>query len=175
MKIGGKSVPKSVHTDVLVLPRGEEAIVIKAEAILDYETFDKVCPVPEPPGKLTKDGWIPDKNDPTYKSQVEKRGRQHVGWMVLHSLKEVEWEHVNEDNPKTWGKWEDELKEAGFSSVERNLILGLVLEVNSLNEQKLKDARESFIHGQERLRAESDGQTSEQKSTPSGKPASEQA
>lgn len=173
MKIAGQSIPKEVNTDVLVLPRGDAAIAIKAQAISDYEEFEKVCPVPEAPGKLTKDGFVPNLEDETYKQKAERHGLQRVGWMVINSLVDVEWDSVDADNPKTWTKWEDDMKEAGFSSVERNLILGLVLSVNSLDERKLKEARESFIRGQEQVQSESDSQTTEQKSSQSGAPASE--
>ena len=130
MKIGGKEITKQVHEDVLILPRGDDAIAIRARAITEYEEFDNLCPAPTPPGKLTKDGFIPDTNDVTYKSQIERHGLQRLGWMVINSLQDVEWTTVKPDNPKTWPNWETEMKEAGFSSVERNLIIGLVLEVN---------------------------------------------
>lgn len=174
MKIAGQAIPKQINTDVLVLPRGQEAIAIKAQAIADYDQFEKLCPTPEAPGRLTKDGFVPNLEDETYKQKVERHSLQRVGWMVINSLLDVEWDSVDADNPKTWTNWEDDMKEAGFSSVERNLILGLVLEVNSLDERKLKAARESFIRGQEQEQDESGSQTSEQKSSQSGKPASEQ-
>jgi len=172
MKIAGQVVPKELNTDVLVLPRGDAAIAIKAQAIVDYEEFEKLCPMPEAPGKLTKDGFVPDIEDETYKQKSERHSLQRVGWMVINSLVDVEWDSVDINNPKTWTKWEEDMTEAGFSSVERNLILGLVLSVNALDEQKLKDARESFIRGQVRVADESDSQTSERKSSRSGAPAS---
>ncbi len=174
MKISGQIITQQVNSDILVLPRGEDVIVIKAQAISNYDEFEKLCPVPEAPGKLTRDGFIPNLEDETYKGKVERHGVQRVGWMVINSLLEIDWDKVDKANPKTWPKWEDDMKDAGFSSVERNLILGLVLEVNSLDERKLKSARESFIRGQEQAANESDSQTSEQKSSSSGKPASEQ-
>jgi hypothetical protein len=176
MKIAGQKVSKQVHTDVLVLPRGsDDPIVFTAQGIADFKPFEAMCPLPEPPGRLTKDGFIPNTKDETYVSQMENHNRQRVGWMVLTSLVDVEWDQADLDNPKTWPKWEDDMENAGFSSIERNLVLGLVLDVNQLDDKKLKAARESFIQGQEQARNASSSLTSEPKSTPSGDPASEQA
>ena len=169
MKIAGQDIPREVNTDVLVLPRGNSTIIIKAEAIADFDEFEAICKKPEAPGILTaKKGFIKNEEDPTYKKRMEQYGLQRVGWMVLKSLVDIEWDRVDEDEPKTWTKWEDDMKEAGFSSVERNLILGLVLSVNSLDEQKLEQARESFIQGQETQSGESASQKDERETTLSG-------
>lgn len=174
VKIAGKEVSRTLHEDVLVLPRGdEEPIVVRARAIPDFEEFNQLCPVPKPPGKLTKDGWQPNIEDDTYKKRVEQYGIQRVGYMVINSLFEFEWDSVDMNNPKTWGKWEDELKEAGFTNVESNLIMALVLEVNSLDDSKLKAARESFLRGQAQEQSESSSQNTEQESSPSGEHVSD--
>ena len=86
MKIAGQVVPKELNTDVLVLPRGDTAIAIKAQAIVNYEEFDKLCPMPEAPGVLTKDGFVPNTNDETYKQKSERHHLQRGGWMVINSL-----------------------------------------------------------------------------------------
>lgn len=169
--IAGKEVSQATHEDVLVLPRGEEAIVIRAKAIHDFEEFSKVCPDPEPPGALTKDGWVPNKEDETYKKRFEQHNIRRIGWMVLRSLQEITWDKVDADNPKTWDKWQEDLEDSGFTSVECNLVLALVIDVNSLNEQKLKDARDSFIRGQAQEAKRLSSQNTGQGSTPSGKPA----
>lgn len=175
IKIAGKEVPAALNEDVLVLPRGDEAIVIRARALVDIDEFAKLCPDPKPPGKLTKDGWEPNLNDDTYKKRVEQHNRQRAAYMVLHSLAptEIEWETVDIDNPKTWVKWEDELKESGFTNVECNLILQLVMDVNSLNDAKLKAAKDSFLLGLAQVSSEQSSQTSEQSDTPSGEHVSD--
>ena len=179
IKIGGKDVPESKHEDVLVLPRGDDPIAVQARAIQDFEEFAKLCPDPEPPGKLTKDGFIPNLEDETYKKRLETHNIKRIGWMVVRSVIAmsladgvffpIEWDKVKPENPKSWDKWTEDLKDSGFTDIETNLILALVIDVNSLNEQKLKDARESFIRGQEQAAKESSSQASEQESSPSGK------
>ena len=49
MKIGGvdpKTLPKE---EVLVLPRGDQAIVFRAVGVPDYDEFDALCPEPKAP------------------------------------------------------------------------------------------------------------------------------
>ena len=173
MRISGKKIEARLNEDVLILPRGESGLMIRAKAIPDFDDFNKICPVPKPPGKLTKDGWVPNTEDETYKQRIEQHAVQRIGWMMIESLQEVEWDTVNPDDPKTWPKWEDDLKEAGFTTVEANHILALVLEVNSLNEVKLKEARDSFLRGQEQVQSESSSQTTERNDSQSGEPANE--
>lgn len=173
IKIDGQSVPKGLNEDVLVLPRGESTIVIKVRAFPDLDHFNEVCPTPKPPGALTKKGWVPNTKDDTYKERLKQHGLQRVGYMVVKSLEptNIEWEKVDLDNPKTWVEWEEEMQDSGFTQIECNLIIGLVMEVNNLNEFKLDEARESFLQGQAQEQSESASQSSEQSDSPSGEPA----
>lgn len=183
IRIGGKEIPQVSHEDCIVLPRGEDALCIRAKAINDFDEFSKICPLPEPPGKLTKDGWVPNPDDKTYRQRVEQHNIQRVGWMVVRSITEmalsdgeffpVEWDKVQVENPKTWSKWQEDLRDSGFTDVECNLVLALVIDVNSLNEDKLKEARDSFILGQEQAAKAKSSQTSEQRSSSSGEHVSE--
>jgi hypothetical protein len=172
IKIDGQSIPKMANEDVLVLPRGNKTIVIRAKAFPDLDHFNEVCPAPKPPGMLTKDGFVPNLKDDTYKQRLEKHNLQRVGYMVIKSIEpsKIEWERVDLDNPKTWPEWEEELTESGFTNVECNLILGLVMDVNSLNEAKLNEARASFLRGQEQEQSDSASPSSEQNDSPSGEP-----
>lgn len=172
MKIAGETITRELNTDVLVLPRGDDFVVVKAQAIAEMDEFEKLCIAPEAPGRLVaKKGFVKNEDDPTYKEQMKQYGMQRIGWIVINSLLDIEWDNVDYEVPKTWTKWETDMKDAGFSSGERNLVLGLVLTVNSLDEQKLEDARESFIQGQGAELEKSASQTDEQKSSPSGQPA----
>jgi methionine-S-sulfoxide reductase len=66
MKIGGVKVTGPAE-QLLVIPRDEGPLVFRARALPDMNEFEALCPVPQPPGSLTKDGWVPNPNDPTYK------------------------------------------------------------------------------------------------------------
>jgi hypothetical protein len=55
MKYKGKKL-EGRNTDILVLEKGGEQIVFKAEALMNYKEFDKICPAPKPPIILKKGG-----------------------------------------------------------------------------------------------------------------------
>jgi len=173
IKIAGQEIEAVLPEDLIILrPGTDNEIIIRARAFRDFDEFHAVCPVPEPPGRQERGrGWVPNLQDQTYKQRMEQHALQRVGWMAIKSLYEIEWTNVDIDKPKTWAGWEDELKESGFTSVECNLIMALVLDVNGLNESKMQMARESFLRGQEVAQSESSSQTSEQKSSQSGERA----
>jgi hypothetical protein len=149
MKIGGID-PKSLPAEeVLVLPRGDQRIVIRARGLENMEEFKSLSPEPAPPGKLTKDGWVPDTEDAGYKSVLTEYNKRRLAYMVVHSLEpsQIEWDTVKLENPATWINWEADLKAGGLSQVECNRILALVFEANCLDEAKLQKARSFFLQG----------------------------
>ena len=176
IKIAGQEIDSGLPEDFIVLrPDTNNEIVVHARAFRDFDEFHAVCPIPEPPGRQERGrGWVPNLEDKTFKQRMEQHNLQRVGWMAIQSLYEFEWSTVEAEHPKTWSKWETEMKDSGFTQIECNLILALILDVNGLNEAKMKEARESFLRGQEEGLSDSNSQTSEQGSTPSGEDASEQ-
>lgn len=174
MKIGGIDPKTLSHEVFLVLPRGDEQnLVFRARGLPDFEQFNALCPLPKPPGKLTKDGYVPMENDPTYLQVVGEWSKKRLGYMVINSLEpsEIEWDTVNVSDPRTWPNWEKDLREAGLSEIEANRVLALVMEANALDEVKLQKAREVFLLGQAQRLASISGQVSVPASTPSGVPA----
>ena len=150
MKIGGID-PKSLATEeILVLPRGESQIVFKATGLPDLESFNRTCPEPTPPNKLTKDGPVPDTDDENYRTDLVGYLNLRTAYIVVHSLAPslIEWDTVNVDNPSTLTNWETDLKEAGLNHVEINRVRQLAWEANCLDESKLEKARLNFVRGQ---------------------------
>ena len=173
MKIAGID-PKTLSNEVLlVLPRGESEIVFRAKGLPDMAEFEALCPSPKPPGKFTKDGWVPQLNDPTYQQVLGEWAKKRLGYMVVKSLapSEIEWDSVKENDPRTWAKWEEDLKSAGLTQVECNRVLALVLEANALDDAKLQRAREVFLAGQAPMPPEFSGPVIEPPSSLSGGPA----
>lgn len=176
MKIAGMEIAgdlAELNEDVLVLPRRKSQIILTARALADMGTFEKRVPEPKPKKNFVKGkGWVLDLEDTTYVEEMKKYGELRVAYFVVMSLEpsEMVWDTVDLDKPDTWGNWEDDFKNSGFTQHECNLILGLCFQVNQLNESKLEDARASFVHGQEALADESSSPNSEQSDTPSGKP-----
>lgn len=174
MRIGGKEI-SGPNEEVLILPRLDGDVVIKAQAVADMSDFEKLVPEPKAPGKLTKDGWIPQTDDETYQDRLTRYNEQRFAYMAIISLQpsKIEWETVDLDNPKTWIKWSDELSEAGLSTIEVNRIVVCIMQANSLDESKLKEARELFLRGLEEADEKSSGLQIERRSLQSGEPVND--
>lgn len=178
MLLNGKRLGPNVVT--LVLPRGEEEpIVIRAQAVLDYDEFNAIFPRPEPPVKIMRGGAKqPDFEAKSFLQEMQDYGLKRTQYMIIKSLSATEglkWERVKIEDPNTWHDWENELKEAHISDVERQRIMAAVMEANALNEAKLEEARERFLSGKDQ-KVQSNGSTSqsgEAKTTPSGEVANE--
>lgn len=177
IRIGGKTIdgPKQI---LLVLPRGDQGdIVFKFVAVLDTTDFDKLYPEPKPPTTMKVGvGLIENVEDPKYKAALEKRGQMRHDWFFLQSIKpsDIEWERVKLDDPTTWGLWEEELKEAGFSVSEVTRIRNTFLECNLVTDQMVSEARLRFLHGLAEARlAELPYPTSAQANTATGSPAND--
>jgi len=149
MKIGGVQVKPAL--EILVLPRIDGDLVIKAKSVAIKDEFDVLCPVPTPPTVLTKNGKKSDLEDKSFLEQCSVRDSRQWDYMILRSLEpsNIEWERVDLDKPSTWSEWRRELVEAGLSEVEVNRVTMAVMSANSLDEEKIKAARESFLLGQE--------------------------
>ncbi len=172
MKIGGVELNGPCE-EVLVLPRlNTDDVVIKARAVMDMDAFDAICPVPKPPRVGTKDGFKSNEKDKTYLQQVAQRDETRFAYMVIKSLEpsEIEWAGIDMDKPATWLGWTDELKEAGISATEVNRIIACVMQANSLDEAKLKEARELFLLGPVPEASDTCGPDTEPENTPSGEP-----
>jgi hypothetical protein len=86
----------------------------------------------------------------TYKAANKSRDGKRFDFLMLRSLEpsNIEWSEVDMEKPNTWAKWKDELIESGISDNEIQRIVGAVMIANSLDEDKIKEARDSFLHGQ---------------------------
>jgi len=174
MKIGGID-PTTLPSEVfLVLPRGDTEIIFRASPVQSMDEFEALCPKPNPPGKMTRDGWVPMPEDPTYQQLISEWGQKRLGYMILKSLEpsKVEWDTVNEADPRSWRNWSSDLRKGGLTDIECHRVMNLVLEANCLDEAKLKKAREVFLAG-EAAKVASSGLPVAPQNTPSGAPASE--
>jgi hypothetical protein len=162
MKLNGQKVsgPNEV---VVVIPRpevkvskeGEEPTyvsgdhIFRCKAVLDYDVFDKLCPRPEAPVVLYPGGRkAANPEDKGFKERLAHYGVLRFAWMVITSLSatpNLEWDKVLADKPDSWPKYEEELKESGFSQIEVGRITNGVLEANCLDETKLDEARKRFF------------------------------
>jgi hypothetical protein len=148
MKYKGKKL-EGRNVEVLVLPRSGENIVFKAEAIPNYEEFEKLIAEPQPP-EILKPGGVKEKNvnDPKYKEELTKFATTKTNYVVIKSLQAteyLEWETVDITKPETWEKWRGELEEAGFTEIEIMRIVQTVTKANALDDDMLEEARQSFL------------------------------
>lgn len=176
LRIGGQVVDKPSE-QILVLPRvNGDDIIITARAVLSMEDFDRFVPQPQ-----AKRAWVKGKgnvlmtDDPAFLKEMETYGEKRFAFMALKSLEpsEIEWETVKMEDPNTWTGWTKELNEAGLSEVEVQRIVVCVMQANSLDENKLSEARAAFLRGLEAEAEESSGPSTGPSNTPSGPPAND--
>lgn len=150
MKINGQEV-KGPNEDILVIPRKPEPVVFKGRAVKSFDLFDKLRPMPTPPGILTKEGFKPDPKDKGYLQQLADYSLSRVAFIVIETLEpsNIEWDMVKKDQALTWKNWADDLGNAGFTAIEQQRILDFVMEVNCLDEKKMEKARADFLRGLE--------------------------
>ncbi len=172
MKIGGKEI-KGLCIETLVLPREDGDIVIRAQALLDFDEFDKLCPEPKAPVRLTKKGKEPHLEDETYRQMLATHNAQRIAYMVIVALEpsNIEWDTVDINDPKTWMNYSEDFKKAGVSDIEVGHVVSTVMQANALDESKLEQARDLFLRGQRMEVEESSGPLTEPQSLPSGEPA----
>ena len=176
MKLAGKKV-EGVNVETIVLPRKNgEDLVFKAKAVLDYENFDSICKLPEPPLKQIRGQThpVPDVKDDRYLKQLDEWAENKTHWMILESLSEtpdLEWENVDRLDPSTWKNYVAEVREAGITDGEFAMIHRAVIEVCGLSEAHIKEATESFLSMVARQAAEQSSHTEEALSMQSGEPA----
>ncbi len=151
MKIKGKRL-ESTNEVTIVLPRfNGEDIIFKAQVVLDYPNLDKLLTKPEAPSIQKRGKQEKDYNDKGYTSKGQKNYAYRFNYMVLLSLaapEGLEWETVDLETPDTWENWAAELKESGIPNTEIIYIFNKVQEVNSLDQDKLDEARERFLQTQ---------------------------
>lgn len=172
MKINGQTI-QAPSEAVLYLPHGDTVFEFKAQSVPDFEEFDALVPLPKPPGKRTREGFIPNTSDPGYLQILANYAAQREAWFAIRSLEpsNIEWDTVKPDNPSTWIKWKDDMKLAGFNVFQISRIQNLVYEANCLDEQKIARARDLFLQGKAAASDAATSPSSEPASTPSGEPA----
>lgn len=149
MKIGGVEVTKCEEVLVLYRPDGNH-IPFKAIAVSIGDEFEEKVPKPTAPLIQKKGEKYPDLNDKEYQRQVKHRDDLRFAYLCLKSLEpsNIEWSEVDLNKPGTWLKWTDELQEAGLSEQELNRVVNTIMVANALDENKIEEARKSFLLGQ---------------------------
>lgn len=151
MKLNGRKLDKP-QIEVCVIPRREEDLVFKAQPVLDFEPFNKLCPMPTPPS-ITRPGGVTsqDVEDPDYKKQLDTWAENRTDWMIVQSLSAtegLEWETVNLSDPSTWKNFRVEFEKSGLTAIEVNAVISIVIDACGLNNKKIEEATKRFLAGQ---------------------------
>ena len=160
MKIAGQEIDTSPNTELIVIPRsGKQPIVMTAQAVLDFDEFDALCP--KPVAKyLTKKGGKKelDITDKSYIASTQDFAKKQTYYMFVKSLllgtPGLEFNLIKLDVPDSWLLFEKEFRQSGFSPGEINYILNKIMDANTLNEAKIDAARASFTRSQEEPQSE---------------------
>lgn len=151
MKINGKKI-EGPNEEIVVIPRNSGDIVFKARAVLSFDEFDKLCPLPVPPKTLMKGGGFSENvESPEYKKNLDDWTSRRTHWMILESLKateNLEWETVDASKTDTWENYQTELLSSGFSPMEQARIVQAVTSACGLNQDKIDEATKRFLAGQ---------------------------
>jgi hypothetical protein len=178
VKINGKTVTRPEPT-VVVIPRGQEEFVFQAQAVTDFEEFERLCPQPEPGMKMLPGGaQVKNTADPKYQKLFREWQTNRSHWMILTSLSAtdgLEWSKVKMDDPETWKHYIKELEDAGFSAVEVAALMDAVTDANGLNQRKIDEATKRFLATMGAKAQSASSPSTAQQSTPSGTPANASA
>jgi hypothetical protein len=151
MRIAGKNI-EAPQDEICVLPRGNQTIVFRAKAVLDYSDFDQLCPEPKPTIKTYPDGRQ-EENDqsPKYKEKRLDWAKKRSDWLIIESLRateDLEWDTVSYSDPETWSNYQKELQ-ANFTTGEVNQIIGAVMAANSMDDTRFDEAKQHFLEAQQ--------------------------
>lgn len=146
MKILGQTIPPPSPVKITLF-RENGPVVLTAQAILSYDEFDALCPVPKPPVEYGPDKKpIQVRDDPEFKTKVMEYSRKRQAWEFIKSLSAtvgLEWDTVKPDDPNTWLDYQKNLATC-FTEEEIGKIITGSLEANNPTEARRKEAFESF-------------------------------
>ncbi len=149
MKMSGVPVQPMKPITVVINRADESPLVAVCKPVTSYANFDEICKIPQPPEKLLKGGtreW--DTKDPEYLAKVTEYSQARVFYLFLESVRgSIEWDTVKDNDPSTWKNCETEMKSAGLSAKEIEMVFDGVFEANAMDEKKMEQARKSFLAG----------------------------
>lgn len=148
MKLRGRVV-NNTNIAIVVIPREDEPLVFRFKPVIKFDEFDNYVKLPEPP-TIQPNGKpkFKDFEDADYKTELTKYAVLKHQWMFLESIsatEQLEFETVKRNDPTTWHLVQKELEDAELTITERNMLLEGFNSANSLDEDKLRVARDSFL------------------------------
>lgn len=162
MKFHGKT-PVRGSVKHVFLPRSSEdenGNIVHADLVFlaktaDLSAFSTLYPEPKPPSIMMagETNSRPDFTDPDYKKELSKYNRALHDYLYIMTYKDtegLEFERVKLDDPTTWCLFHDELIESGITEAEFVTLASAALEVNSLSDDAVEQARARFFRSPRR-------------------------
>jgi len=147
MKVRGTHL-KGIEPIPIPIFRGEDTEFLLAGPV-DLEIFDESCPPPKPIMTMRPGGQSePDYKNAKYVTQLDEYAKKRIGYMIFKSLQAtdgIEWEKFEEGKSDTYLLWQEELRDYGLNNFEINRVISTVMEANSLTEDRVTEARKSFL------------------------------
>lgn len=175
MRLNGKKI-EGLNVEEIFIPRGEEVILFRAQAVVDYTICDALNPRPSPKKGRDRKGDIIEITDKTYNGALDEYATRRVAFMVIKSLEAtegLEWETVDIQDMNTWVNWRTEFESSGFTEPEIARIFSGVLAACGLDESKVEKARSRFLASRQVESDELSFRKAEPSNTQSGVPASD--
>ncbi len=151
MKFKGKVIP-APEPVVLRFYRGGEVIELRIQAILSFDEFEAMVPLPKAPYEenLKTGAKGHDYDDKVYLKKIEQYSEMKTNYTIVKGLSattELEWETVKLNEPDTWKNWRDEMQKH-FTEIEMNEIVQGMREANSPSQRRMREAFDSFTPSQ---------------------------
>jgi hypothetical protein len=145
MRISGIDVSER-KPEVVVIPLGNDEVPVWCYPVLSYEHFEALCPKPAPDikRKLLPGGKQEVVPDTGYSDRLDDWLHKRFAWLIITSLRDVEWAKVKLDDPNTWNEYNEELTQA-FSQIEVQRIIDTVMKVCGLSTDAIDKATDSFL------------------------------
>ena len=170
MKLGGKKI-EGPSEEIIVIPRSTGDLVFVARAVLDFEEFDKMFPLPRPQTRIKPGGESEVAlNDPLFQQKLTDWSEMKTNWLFMQSLAatpDLEWETVNINDPKSWENCRTELHSAGLTEADVARIFTGIQAANGMDQDKIDEATKRFLATQ--------GQVLDKKSSPNSEPVNTQS
>lgn len=178
MKIKGATVPAPEPITVNFY-RGTTVIKLQLQAVLSFEEFDRLVPIPKPPlvTNVKDKTQTLDFKSREYISKMEKYAKLKSAYIAIKGLESTEglsWDTVNINEPDTWVNYQKEL-EVTFTDMELNRLVDGINEANNPTERRLTEAFNSFTPSQDQEAGQQEGSSlpEGQPATASGEPAND--
>src|SRR4051812_15065474 len=108
MRLNGKKI-EGLNVEEVIIPRGEDVLVFRAQAVIDYSVCDALNPKPKPKKGRNRAGELVEMtNDKTFETALDDWATRKLSFMVLKSLQateNLEWDTVDMNDMNTWNNW----------------------------------------------------------------------